>query len=102
MFVVARRKTSILALRGLLKHDEVIYNRTYEKGVYDETLACGTGCSSVAYILIMNQYISISDSFDILVITKSSETLTISISHSLNKVYLKGPTQYIFSGIIDI
>jgi diaminopimelate epimerase len=75
--------------------------RTYERGVEDETLSCGTGATAVA--IAMN------------VLGKTTETainlnveggkLTVSFNNNegvFTNVFLKGPAQFVFQGTIEI
>lgn len=75
--------------------------RTYERGVEDETLSCGTGATAVA--IAMN------------VLGKTAETdinlnveggkLTVSFEkegEQFTNVFLKGPAQFVFQGTIAI
>ncbi len=74
-----------------------IFIRTYERGVEDETLACGTGSTAAAIIL------SITDNVKppIKLITRGGETLTINFETKDNDFYnlsLTGPAKVTFSG----
>lgn len=77
-----------------------IHIRTYERGVEDETLACGTGSVAAAVISsIMHKLES-----PIEVIPKSGEKLLINFSVSQNEsknVSLIGPAEVIFTGQIS-
>lgn len=83
------------------KSDTIFRVRTYERGVEDETLACGTGVTAVA--LAMHK-------------TKKTESTNINLeveggklavsftpkNDGYTNVYLKGPAVQVFKGIIDI
>ena len=73
--------------------DEVVEIRTFERGVEDETLACGTG--SVAAAIIANHY-SKHNSYKI--ITQGG-VLNVSFSNNYSDVSLKGEAVKVFSGI---
>ena len=79
----------------------VIKIRTYERGVEDETLACGTG--SVASALLSSlKYTMVSP---VSVIVQSGETLEISFERSetqFRNVILKGSATITFTGEIDV
>lgn len=76
--------------------------RTYERGVEDETLACGTGATAVA--IAMNA-IGKTNSERIYVQVKGGH-LEVSFEKKEKSkyvnVFLKGPAKYVFKGIIEI
>ena len=70
--------------------------RTYERGVEDETLACGTG--SIASALIASIKLNWTSPIDLT--TRSQETLTIHFNennHVFNNVYLEGDARIIYT-----
>ena len=83
------------------KEDEIII-RTYERGVEQETLACGTGAVASAIISHINN----SSTLPINVRTKSGELLKVNFDVSENRelenVTLNGPAKIIFEGKIKI
>ncbi|MGD9211092.1 MAG: diaminopimelate epimerase [Desulfobacteraceae bacterium] len=71
--------------------------RTYERGVEDETLACGTGCAAAALILAKKK--GISSPVDLL--TRSGGYLRIYFTHTQNGfdgLFLEGDARIIGSG----
>ncbi|MCI5168664.1 MAG: diaminopimelate epimerase, partial [Candidatus Electrothrix sp. GM3_4] len=81
--------------------------RTYERGVEDETLACGTGAAASAIIgALLDQATSPVD-----IITSGGDRLTILFDLKKDKgverddivynVFLKGPVHTIYSGELD-
>jgi len=75
--------------------------RTYERGVEDETLACGTGATASAIIASVIK--DIPSPVDVK--TKSGETLTISFDKAkddIRKVYLEGEVRLERNGEIDL
>jgi len=71
--------------------------RTYERGVEDETLACGTG--SVASALIASALGHVAS--PVQVITRGGETLTVycdNATHPFGRVYLEGAVRVVCSG----
>jgi diaminopimelate epimerase len=75
----------------------VIYNRTYERGVEEETLACGTGCIACAVIMADRR---LADP-PVTVGTKGGEALTIHFRQTRGQyhdVFLEGDTRIICRG----
>jgi len=74
--------------------------RTYERGVEDETLACGTGVTACA-IAIHHTHKSESNH---IVLDVEGGQLQVSFNEKdgvYNNVVLAGPAQFVFEGIID-
>ena len=75
--------------------------RTYERGVEDETLACGTG--SVAAAILMARLGKVAS--PVAVRTHGGDTLTISFDlkgDSAENVFLKGQAEITFKGDLDL
>ncbi len=77
--------------------------RTYERGVEDETLSCGTGVTAAA----LAQYLeSGSDQAENRIAVQSQGgNLSVEFSHSdsgFHTIFLTGPTQKTFEGTIDL
>lgn len=71
--------------------------RTYERGVEDETLACGTGSTASAVVSVLKGY---ADS-PVTVLTRGGEKLRIEIRHKgkeIEKVFLEGKAQFVYKG----
>jgi diaminopimelate epimerase len=68
--------------------------RTYERGVEDETLACGTG--SVASALIAAKVFSLPS--PVTVETRSGELLKVYFDENLEEIFLEGETVYVYEG----
>lgn len=79
-------------------NDSTFKIRTYERGVEDETLSCGTGATAVALAMHHTQQ-TISNHITILV---EGGTLTISFTKEKNykNIFLTGPAQLVFKGFI--
>jgi len=71
--------------------------RTYERGVEDETLSCGTG--SVASALIASKRFGYTSS--ILVETKGGK-LTVQFDENWEDVYLIGEVEIVFEGVLEL
>lgn len=75
--------------------------RTYEKGVEDETLACGTGVTAVA--IAMHATKKTADSLISLPVLGGQ--LQVSFDENKGKytnVFLKGPAEFVFKGVFEI
>lgn len=74
--------------------------RTYERGVEDETLACGTGVTAVAIAMHATKK---TESNSIVLPVEGGE-LTVSFNEkdgNYTNVYLKGPATFVFTGKIS-
>ena len=75
--------------------------RTYERGVEDETLACGTGVVASAIIFAATE--NLSGPIDVLV--RGGDTLQVDFArdgHEFSNVTLTGPADFVFDGEIEI
>ncbi|MCK8141870.1 diaminopimelate epimerase [Flavobacterium sp. I-SCBP12n] len=75
--------------------------RTYERGVEDETLSCGTGATAVA--IAMN-VLGKTDSCTINLNVEGGKLIVSFVKEDsvFKKVMLKGPAKFVFNGIIEI
>ena len=75
--------------------------RTYERGVEDETLACGTGVVASAIIFAATE--NVSGPIDVLV--RGGDTLQVDFNRdgdTFTDVTLTGPADFVFDGTIDL
>ena len=75
--------------------------RTYERGVEDETLACGTGVVASALIFATTEDVA----GPITVLVKGGDELTVNFSRQsgqFSKVTLNGPADFVFEGTVEI
>jgi diaminopimelate epimerase len=81
------------------KSDEIIV-RTYERGVEDETLSCGTGVTASALVCYHNEC----GYNDVTVITKGGK-LTVKFDrrpdNSFENIWLCGPAVKVFEGAVE-
>ena len=75
--------------------EDTIEIRTYERGVEDETLACGTGSTAAAIIAYLKGLVK---KKPVKVITKGGEVLTIDFDDKLERVTLEGKVYKVFEG----
>jgi diaminopimelate epimerase len=75
--------------------------RTYERGVEDETLACGTGVTAVA-IAASKANLTNKNNIKLEVLGGTLEVSFEKIGETYTNVFLKGPTEYVFEGNITI
>ncbi|GMU96660.1 diaminopimelate epimerase [Ignavibacterium album] len=83
----------------MIENDK-IFIRTYERGVEDETLACGTGSVATAISAFFNKKISP----PISLITWGGETLIVNFDvekQKVSNVTLTGPAKFVFEGKIS-
>ncbi|MSP64451.1 MAG: diaminopimelate epimerase [Bacteroidetes bacterium] len=78
-------------------NDTKIVNRTYERGVEDETLACGTGSAAGAFISNKLGYTGNECS----VLVQSGETLKVFIKSSDSSIKLQGSAHLLFEGVLN-
>ena len=81
----------------------LVANRTYERGVEDETKACGTGSVAAAIISYLNAHpnTSTKTGAKMKVLTTSGEILDICFDIANNKItntWLKGSARFIAQG----
>jgi diaminopimelate epimerase len=75
--------------------------RTYERGVEDETLACGTGVVASALVFAAMQNVS----GTVGVLVRGGNELTVGFNQSggqFRNVTLTGPAEFVFEGTIEI
>lgn len=73
--------------------------RTFERGVEDETLSCGTGAVAAA---LMTYRIGKTKNTSLKIKVRSGDTLHVNFSENMHEVFLTGPAKIIFEGNFDI
>lgn len=76
--------------------------RTYERGVEDETLACGTGITATGAICVL---LGEADPEDLIEIIAKGGTLYVEVDlkgTEIETAYMKGPAELVFEGEIDV
>lgn len=81
--------------------DNTIYVRTYERGVEDETLACGTGITASAIISVLKGFAK----SPVNIVARGGDKLSVSFTNEgneINNVVLEGPAVIAFKGVVKI
>ncbi len=81
--------------------DDEIFVRTYERGVEDETLSCGTGVTASALIAAHNE-----KGFNMVEVKTTGGNLSVEFEKmsetEFTNIWLCGPAQFVFSGEINL
>ena len=81
------------------KKNDALLIRTYERGVEDETLACGTGVTAAA---LVNAFINKSEETNNYAVVSLGGKLSVSytkhIDNSFTNIWLNGPAEFVFEG----
>ena len=73
--------------------------RTFERGVEDETLACGTGAVAAA---LMSYRLDKITGTTVQVTVKSGDTLEVQFNDAMDEVFLTGPAKIVYKGSFSI
>ncbi|NTW51553.1 MAG: diaminopimelate epimerase [Chlorobiaceae bacterium] len=73
--------------------------RTFERGVEDETLACGTGAVACA---LMSHRLGLVASSPVSVKVRSGDILEVGFNDEMDEIYLEGPARTVYQGTITI
>jgi diaminopimelate epimerase len=80
--------------------DDSIYVRTFERGVEDETLSCGTGITAAALVSAHND-----NGFNRVEIKTKGGNLDVEFDKKsdseFKNIWLSGPAKFVFHGVID-
>lgn len=81
--------------------EDTIYMRTYERGVEDETLSCGTGVTAAALLSAHND-----NGFNTVNVKTRGGRLSVEFDKTgeqqFRNIWLCGPAEYVFKGEITI
>ena len=78
-----------------------LFIRTFERGVEDETLSCGTGAIASAIAAYESDFIN-SDSIKVNVLGGQLEVSFSKVGSRYSEIHLTGPTQFVFNGEVDV
>ena len=81
---------------------ETIKLRTYERGVEDETLACGTGVTAVALAAAIQSKFIGEHTQNILATGGNLKVSYKYDGYRFSKIFLEGDATFVFTGIIEI
>lgn len=85
------------------RFDDHLYVRTYERGVEDETLSCGTGVTAAA---LAAASVGLSTSKNNCIVKTLGGNLNVKfdkvLEHTYYNIWLEGPAQFVFKGTIEI
>ncbi|MEJ7675246.1 MAG: hypothetical protein WKF59_21710 [Chitinophagaceae bacterium] len=82
-------------------HNDTIYVRTYERGVEDETLSCGTGVTAAALVSAHND-----NGFNRVEVKTPGGNLSVEFDkkdeNHFENIWLIGPANFVFKGEIEL
>lgn len=84
-----------------IENDNTISMRTYERGVEDETLSCGTGVTA-AVLAAVNQGLTNANRVEVKTKGGVLHLNFKSSGHGYSDIWLQGPADFVFQGKIDL
>ena len=86
----------------LEEKDGKLYIRTYERGVEDETLSCGTGVTAAAICYVVKKQLGTGTHIiDIETMGGSLKVaLTVTSDNRFEDIWLIGPGEFVFDGLV--
>lgn len=76
---------------------DAIKMRTYERGVEDETLSCGTGVTAAALAVMKGQ-----EKIAVSTLGGDLEVSAVNEAECFKDIWLSGPAEFVFDGVIEI
>lgn len=76
--------------------------RTYERGVEDETLSCGTGVTASVLAAVSAGLITLKDICRVSTPGGKLKVYFKSASHGFEQIWLEGPAEVVFSGVVEL
>ncbi|MGZ5253665.1 MAG: diaminopimelate epimerase [Flavitalea sp.] len=84
-----------------LKDEDELYVRTYERGVENETFSCGTGVTAAAIAFFHNE-----KGYNNVVVKTKGGTLSVEYDrisdHEYRNIWLNGPAEMVYEGLIEL
>jgi diaminopimelate epimerase len=83
--------------------NKIVYVRTYERGVEEETLSCGTGITACAVSVAFSNKIDFSNGY-VKIISKTGDLFKVYLKkreNAISDIYMEGPSKLVFRGEID-
>ena len=81
--------------------DDELFTRTYERGVEDETLSCGTGAIASAIAAFESGLLN-SERIKVNVLGGQLEVSFSKVGSTYSDIHLIGPTKFVFNGEVDV
>ncbi|MFU1857808.1 diaminopimelate epimerase [Sphingobacterium sp. CZ-UAM] len=81
------------------KEEQGYFLRTFERGVEDETYACGTGATAAAMAVALQSELQGDINIPIRVLGGQLYVSFHKDGHNFTEVFLKGPAQFVFEGL---
>ncbi len=85
------------------KQNNLLFVRTYERGVEEETFSCGTGVTAAA---LVGSLTNVSDSGNLCRIKTRGGDLSVHFNHkadgTFDNIWLEGPATFVFKGEVEI
>tara|TARA_B110000211_G_C14069607_1_gene549332 strand:+ start:1040 stop:1831 length:792 start_codon:yes stop_codon:yes gene_type:complete len=81
-------------------NDNVIKIRTYERGVEDETLACGTGVTAAVLTAHITSNVK-GNEIDVKAKGGDLKVLFERVGNGYENVWLQGPAEFVFNGVVN-